>query len=261
MPEYDIAFGKKLAETARMVAAENCDTLDAKRTVLYLGLLSAEITLKAMLEHAGKPILDIRARSHRLADLLSDLDQCEVEIEIFPGTRHYQSASRLRSCPIEIGPEQTTVGKVIDAENIGASIYPNQIRYGDTLRHFSIEVVVPMASSILKFANEHWNSLRVKKDQVIDTWPSDEAYLSWAHSHPGGYVLTSDKNLSPSHTVIHRASCNKITILQGNAKPGGFTERDYIKVCSESQQRLEAWLSRKKPNGKARECIFCLKSK
>lgn len=165
MSEYDIAFGEKLAETAHMVAAEDCGTLDAQRTVLYLSLLSAEITLKAMLEHAGKPILDIRARSHCLAKLLSDLSQCEVEIEIAPGTRRYQPASRLRSCTIEFGSAQTTVGKVIDAENIGASIYPNQIRYGDALRHFPAEVVVRMASSILKFAHEHWHSLRMKVAQ------------------------------------------------------------------------------------------------
>ena len=53
MAEYDIAFGERLAETARMVADEGLAELDAQRTVLYLSLLSTEITLKAMLERAG----------------------------------------------------------------------------------------------------------------------------------------------------------------------------------------------------------------
>ena len=78
MAEYDISFGERLSETARMVVDEGLAELDAQRTVLYLSLLSTEITLKAMLERAGKPVPDIRARSHRLAELLSDLGQCEV---------------------------------------------------------------------------------------------------------------------------------------------------------------------------------------
>ena len=62
MAEYDIAFGERLAETARIVAADGLEQLDAQRTVLYLSLLSVEITLKALLEHAGIPVTEIRAR-------------------------------------------------------------------------------------------------------------------------------------------------------------------------------------------------------
>jgi hypothetical protein len=40
MAEYAIAFGERLAETARMVAGEGLVELDAQRTVLYLSLLS-----------------------------------------------------------------------------------------------------------------------------------------------------------------------------------------------------------------------------
>lgn len=162
MAEYDIAFGERLAETAHMVAAEGLVPLDAQRTVLYLSLLSAEITLKAMLEHAGKPVSEIRARSHRLADLLSDLGQCEVEVEITPGTKRYVLASRLRGCPLKHSAAESTVGAVLDAGSQGASTYPNQVRYGDVLRHFPAEVVAQMASKLAAFAHEHWNSLRIK---------------------------------------------------------------------------------------------------
>ena len=161
MAEYDIAFGERLAETARMVAAEGVVPLDAQRTVLYLSLLSAEISMKAMLEHAGKPVSEIRARSHRLADLLLDLGQCEVEIEITPGTKRYMPAARLRACKVKCGTAEATVGTILDAESQGASTYPNQVRYGDVLRHFPAEVVVQMASKVAAFAREHWRSLRV----------------------------------------------------------------------------------------------------
>lgn len=161
MPEYDIAFGERLAETARMVAAEGLMPLEAQRTVLYLSLLSTEIALKAMLERAGKPVSEIRSHSHRLADLLSDLGRCEVEVEITPGTKRYVSASRLRACSLKYDNAESTVGAVIDAENQDASTYPTQVRYGDVLRHFPADVVVQMASKISAFAREHWQSIRI----------------------------------------------------------------------------------------------------
>jgi len=162
MAEYDIAFGERLAETARMVAAEGLAPLDAQRTVLYLSLLSTEITLKAMLERAGKPVPDIRARSHQLAKLLSDLGTCEVEVEITPGTKAYVPALCLRGFPLQHGTAESTVGAVIDAESEGASTYPNQVRYGDVFRHYPAEVVAQMASKVAEFAREHWHSLRIK---------------------------------------------------------------------------------------------------
>jgi len=162
MAEYDIAFGKRLAETAHMVAAEGLVELDAQRTVLYLSLLSTEITLKAMLERAGKPVSEIRARSHRLAELLSDLGQCEVEVEMTPGTKRYVPASRIRAIPLSHGGAQSTVGAVIDAESQGASTYPNQVRYSEVLRHFPAEVAAQMAAEVSAFAHEHWHSIRIK---------------------------------------------------------------------------------------------------
>lgn len=161
MAEYDIAFGERLAETARIVAADGLEQLDAQRTVLYLSLLSVEITLKALLEHAGIPVTEIRARSHRLAELLSDLGRCEVEVEVTPGGNHYVPASRLRSYTLIYGTGETTVGAVIEAESQGASTYPNQVRYGNVLRHFPASVVAQMAERTSAFAREHWQSIRV----------------------------------------------------------------------------------------------------
>jgi hypothetical protein len=162
MAEYDIAFGERLAEAARMVSAESVVELDAQRTVLYLGLLSTEITLKAMLERAGKPVSEIRARSHRLAALLSDLGQCEVEVEVAPGTKRHVPASRIRAIQLSHGSAQSTVGAVVEAESQGASTYPNQVRYGEVLRHFPAEVVAQMATLVSAFAREHWHSIRIK---------------------------------------------------------------------------------------------------
>jgi len=162
MAEYDIAFGEKLAEVASFVVADGLAELDAKRTVLYLSLLSTEISLKAMLERAGKPVAEIRAHSHRLADLLTDLGQSEVEVEATPDNRIYVPASRLCSCSLKHGDAEVTVSAVIDAESEGASTYPNQVRYGDVLRHYPPEVVAQMAAKVAAFARQHWQNIRIK---------------------------------------------------------------------------------------------------
>lgn len=162
MAEYDIAFGEKLADVASFVSTVGLTDLDAKRTVLYLSLLSTEISLKAMLEHAGRPVAKIRAHSHKLADLLTDLGQCEIEVEVSQGNRMYVPATGLRSCTLRHGDAEVTVGAVIDAESLGASTYPNQIRYGDVLRHYPADVVAQMAEKVVAFAHQHWQSIRIK---------------------------------------------------------------------------------------------------
>jgi hypothetical protein len=161
MPTYSIDFGEKLANVANFVVTDGLDDPGSPRVVLYLSLLSTEILLKAMLEKAGKPVPKIRKRSHNVAELLKDLDQCEVEVEIVPGTRQFVSASRLRAYSIEQGEAEITVGKVIEAEKDSASSYPSGVRYGDRLLHYSPAVVAQMASVVAVFARRHWCTLRV----------------------------------------------------------------------------------------------------
>jgi hypothetical protein len=161
MPEYDLAFGKRLSDIACEIAAGDLSMVDAQRTVLYLSLLSTEILLKAMLEHAGKPIAEIRGRGHHLANLLTDLGRCEIEVEVTPDCHRYVSASRLRARELRYDEAMSTVGAVIDAERDGASAYPNQVRYGNVLTHFPATVVAQMSAEVSAFAYEHWESIRV----------------------------------------------------------------------------------------------------
>jgi len=121
--EYNIEFAEKLSEVAQWVAEEGLDDFSAQRTVLYLSLLSAEISMKALLERAGKPVSEIRGRSHRLAELLRDLGHCEVEVEIMPGKRHFVPATRLRGRPTLSDRSAPTVGDVLDAEKKGGRVF------------------------------------------------------------------------------------------------------------------------------------------
>jgi hypothetical protein len=161
MPDYNIAFGKKLAEVANLIVDDGLDDPASPRVVLYLSLLSTEISLKAMLEKAGKPVAEIRKRSHKLADLLTDLSQCEIEVEI-AGAPKFVPASRLRAYSLKQGDGEVTIGKVIDAESEGASSYPNNVRYGDLLQHFQPPVVAQMASMVAAFADKHWQTIRAQ---------------------------------------------------------------------------------------------------
>lgn len=104
------------------------DPIKCAANRLYFSLLSVEITLKAILEHAGIPVSEIRARSHRLAELLSDLGRRELEVEVTPGAKLYVPASRLRPCTLRDGAAESTVGAVIEAQSQGAQ--PIQTKSG-----------------------------------------------------------------------------------------------------------------------------------
>lgn len=87
---------------------------------------------------------------------------------------------------------------------------------------------------------------------------NDQEYLAFINAHPEGFVLTSNDSLTPRLTVIHRASCHKIKVLTGNAKPGGFTETKYIKVYAESVGELEKWVRGERADASSRECSLCI---
>ena len=161
MAEYHLSFARNLANLASEVAAQGLIDPNAKRAVLYMSLLSTEISLKAMLEKAGVPVLKIRKRSHDLAGLMRDLGKCIVEVAVVPGVRVNVAATRLRARKLRAAGAETTVGKILVAESEGASSYPNKVRYGPLPRHYPPELVAQMAIEVAAFAEQHWTSLRV----------------------------------------------------------------------------------------------------
>jgi hypothetical protein len=159
--EYDIDFAAKLAAVANEVDEKDPWAYDARRVTVYLSRLSAEVTIKALLERAGFPLQRIRARSHDLRGLLKDLGECEVEVEVAPGVQTWCSASRVRTAVIDLELVHIPIGEIIDAEDQGTSKYPNQIRYGETVVDFNPWLVASMAVVLAKWAKVHWNGIRV----------------------------------------------------------------------------------------------------
>lgn len=161
MAEYNIEFAEKLISAAKVVASSDSISVDAQRTVLYLSLLSCEISLKALLEKAGMPTREITALSHNLRGLLDAVCRCEVN-ETIVGVAQpmWVSAARVCAITIDFGGTESTVGTLLSLEADGASRYPNQIRYGSTIVHAPCEAMLQAAEKILAWVGAHAAAVR-----------------------------------------------------------------------------------------------------
>lgn len=163
MCEYDIHLADELAIVASGVAATQLTSVSQERMRLYLALLSLELSLKAMLERAGFAVPDIRKMNHGIKLLLSEIDRCTIEVDIRGGCVQRVPASRLRSVVISSGAEIGTVGQMVDRLD-EVSTYPNKIRYGGHLRHFSSSLVANAARKTNDFAKLHWTSIQKRNN-------------------------------------------------------------------------------------------------
>ena len=88
----------------------------------------------------------------------------------------------------------------------------------------------------------------------------DEAYQYWLSTHPEGFVLNVRRSMDPvAFSALHRASCSSIREYTSVAQEGGFTERQYVKVCADSVRALREWVrERGAPAGRfTLECAQC----
>jgi len=156
--EYNIEFSERLIEAADSFITDNNSSDEVSRTVLYLSLLSCEISLKALLEKAGFSVKELKKRSHDISGLAKDICFCELmDTEI--GNSKPLSASNLLSK----GTDNSTVGVLLNAENIGASKYPNEIRYGELITHFKPLEMLSCAKVLSEWANKNINRIQRKK--------------------------------------------------------------------------------------------------
>ncbi len=163
MPDFSIDFAAKLSEVAETLNHEIDQDFESGRTILYLSRLSIEIALKSMLEQAGVPEQVIRKRSHNLHALLSDLSNCEVEIDIEPQVKAWVTATALRAITIQQDNGVITVGEIIEAEVQGASKYPTRIRYGSSVVDFSPQLVAVCSKKVVEWVKLHWHTVRTRR--------------------------------------------------------------------------------------------------
>jgi hypothetical protein len=70
----------------------------------------------------------------------------------------------------------------------------------------------------------------------------DAAYLHWLAQHPRGFVINTPRGKPASYMVLHRATCASVGEYNRMARPGGFTERSYIKICAPDIESLRTWV-------------------
>lgn len=68
---------------------------------------------------------------------------------------------------------------------------------------------------------------------------NDAGYLAWIDEHADGWVINARATLDRSYLKMHRTSC--LHISNPEVDPGGWTERDYIKVCGADAASLKRW--------------------
>ncbi len=76
--------------------------------------------------------------------------------------------------------------------------------------------------------------------QIFDN--DEKAYLDWLQKNSGGFVLNSRRDIDQTYMVLHRSGCYYISRYNDMSRPGGFTERSFIKICSTDINDLRAWV-------------------
>ena len=133
---------------------------DRDRTVLYVSLVACEIALKYALEQAGKTVKEIRYLSHNLSALLEAVGNCAVLDAVSQGSTQRVPASRVRAVVVDSEYANATIGHLICAEEVGASKFPNEVRYGDVLQHFPAEVMAELANKVVSWVKMHGNDIQ-----------------------------------------------------------------------------------------------------
>lgn len=83
----------------------------------------------------------------------------------------------------------------------------------------------------------------------------EDAYLRWVAENPTGFIVNLDRaKRMPMYPMIHAAIHRSLS----SAEIGNFTTGDYIKICGNSRQALEAFCEREYGR-MPQPCLQCLK--
>ena len=93
--EYSLQFSYRLIDAARSFIDKDKIDDETGRAVLYLSLLSCEISLKALLEQAGFTVEELKKSSHDISGLINDLCLCDFEGTGIAGSKPYTGARLL----------------------------------------------------------------------------------------------------------------------------------------------------------------------
>lgn len=162
MAEYSFTMSATIGKAAQLLVEQvGLDEVEAQRTVLYLSCLSAELTLKTLLESAGMPLGEIKKLSHNLSLLQDEVGRCEVKVEA-GGRPSWRPGTRVKALVVTTAQLSTTLGELLTLEARGASQYPNEIRYGEHVSHAPANVMLNGAQVLLQWARDDVLAIRRK---------------------------------------------------------------------------------------------------
>ena len=160
--EYSLSFSKRLLEAGASLKGAGKILEEADRAILYTSLVSIEIALKYLLEKAGVPVKEVRAHSHNIESMLSELDKCEIATDV-GGEEKYVPASRIRSRIVNPAFGGATIGNLLQGESKGASKYPNEVRYGPIPKHYPSDLMLECAEKVIDWAENEGQTIRFTK--------------------------------------------------------------------------------------------------
>jgi hypothetical protein len=164
--EFNIEFSRKLIEAAESLQTNGGSQDDTGRAILYLSLLSCEISLKSFLEMAKLPVKDIKKLSHDLAGLLQEIGNYNIEGEVCTGKRGWITATCLRSIVVDSNYSNATVGTLLTAESKQSSKYSNEIRYGDLVKHYNPLVMLKCTKKVFDWVKNNSTSIQKKTKEL-----------------------------------------------------------------------------------------------
>jgi hypothetical protein len=88
----------------------------------------------------------------------------------------------------------------------------------------------------------------------------DSRYLEWLRRNPKGFVVNLRRAIDSEYAVLHKATCRTINRYPGmEDTPGGFTERNYVKLCGTTIQDCGAYLRQRTQQSSvfSKECKLC----
>ena len=132
---------------------------ESERAAIYTALVACEIALKYALEISGKALSEI-PKTHNLDKLLNLVCSCTVLAEVTNGKLTRVPATRLRSVVVDSRYNNATVGNLLESEKYNVSMFPNEIRYGETLKHFPVETIQKLSSKIISWVKLHAETIK-----------------------------------------------------------------------------------------------------
>lgn len=85
----------------------------------------------------------------------------------------------------------------------------------------------------------------------------DHPFIDWMRKNPHGFVINTERRPGSLYVVYHRAGCYHISTYGVGRPEGGFTQRQYIKVCSDSLPELLDWRVQYRSRASDTGCQTC----